>query len=826
MAKVTRPPEQPGDIDDPPDEIGASTVLVTLGPSGEGLRGLSLTGPEFEMTAELATGAQKYRLVRQVGEGGMGRVYMVYDRDLRRHVALKVLAAGAAGREQRFLQEAQVLGQLQHPNIVPVHEIGLMPDGRLYYTMVLIRGRTLEAVLDDIRLGAQAAEPAWSLHRLVQLLLQVGQAVDHAHASGVIHRDLKPANVMVGEHGEVQVVDWGVAKVMADGELRADLAAGMTPRWDVVGTPAYMSPEQARGAEADARTDVYALGVLLYEMLTLTVPFRGRTTADVLAAVMHEVPQPPRERARERSIPLELERACLEALAKRPDDRQASMTLLLTQIQRWLEAETDRTQRHERAEQKSAEGAERLAGYLRLRNEAQRLEAEALEVAKHFQPWQPAEEKREVFAAEDRARNCRQELTAAATRVVGTLTEALGFEDDNARARELLADYYWERFEEAESRADSDDADYCARLVAQTHDGKYARQLEGSGTLTLASDPPGADACLYDVVEDGPVRVERDGRSLGATPLGPIPLAMGSYLAVLKRDGFRDVRYPVHITRNRNWQGHVRLITDGEAGADGVYIPGGPFVRGGDPGTGGFDLPRSEPSIEGFVIGEHPVTVEEYLVFLNDLARLDAECAWKRSPRRAPNGGQYLLRLEDGRLVMPEIDSEGDHWEPRLPVIGISWYDAVAYCDWRSRREGREYRLPTETEWEKAARGVDGSWFPWGNRFDPSLCNMRESRRYGAGPVPVDEFPTDLSVHGVRGMAGNCRDWTSSAVARDTVSGSERRAIAVRGGAWSLDRVLARCAFRILNSPADIYGNVGFRWARSLSPGVPSTSSS
>ena len=138
----------------------------------------------------------------------------------------------------------------------------------------MVRGRTLSQVLDDLRAAEPDALRTWSITRLVQVFLQVCQAVGYAHAKGVIHRDLKPANIMVGEHGEVQVLDWGLFKVLSGGGVSTAQSRSPTQVGMVMGTPEYMAPEQARGQEPDARTDVYALGVLLYELLTLRAPFR------------------------------------------------------------------------------------------------------------------------------------------------------------------------------------------------------------------------------------------------------------------------------------------------------------------------------------------------------------------------------------------------------------------------------------------------------------------------------------------------------------------------------------------------------------------------
>ena len=226
--------------------------------------------------------------------------------------------------------------------------------------------------------------------------------------------------------------------------------------------------------------------------------------------------------------------------------------------------------------------------------------------------------------------------------------------------------------------------------------------------------------------------VERNARRLGPTPLGPLPLAMGSYLVILKKEGYRDVRYPVFISRNRAWTGKVSLYAEDEIGAGFVYVPAGPFIQGGDPATRGCDAPalgavgrrllhRRAPGDDGGVPGvpERPRAARR--AGGGEAARAAARL------RMAPT---LPARGRSGRLKLPEVDADGDRWDARAGRrCGISWHDAVAYCDWRSAREGREYRLPTEAEWEKAARGVDGRWFPWGQPFDPSLCNMRESRR-------------------------------------------------------------------------------------------------
>src|SRR3990172_2883126 len=193
-------------------EVGGRSIVMSL--DGEARAGVKLDDLEEEgPLPELKQGSSRYEVLEKLGEGGMGIVYLVYDQDLKRRVALKMIGKLGADRTRRFLEEAQVLGQLQHPSIVPLHEVGLTEAGKLYYTMPVVRGRTLGAILKGLREGDAKLASAYSMARLMQVFVKTALAVGYAHAKGVIHRDLKPDNVMLGAHGEVQVLDWGLSKV-------------------------------------------------------------------------------------------------------------------------------------------------------------------------------------------------------------------------------------------------------------------------------------------------------------------------------------------------------------------------------------------------------------------------------------------------------------------------------------------------------------------------------------------------------------------------------------------------------------------------------------
>jgi tRNA A-37 threonylcarbamoyl transferase component Bud32 len=294
----------------------------------------------------------RYTLNRLHGQGGNGQVWLAFDTTLGREVALKTLRAEAAGNPAiyaRFLQEARVTGRLEHPGVVPVYELATQsPDQPPFFTMRFLRGRTLS---DAVRLfherrRAGQAEPL-ELHRLLSGFVAVCNTVAYAHARGVIHRDLKGQNIVLGDYGEAMVLDWGEAKVVGGAVADVPDAApapvsllgtsvAHTVQGEVIGTPAYMSPEQARGRtdRVDARTDVYGLGAVLYELLTGRPPFLAADVKEVLRRVVEEAPEPPRQHVAD--TPPALEAVCLKALAKEPGARYPTAAELGADVQRWL----------------------------------------------------------------------------------------------------------------------------------------------------------------------------------------------------------------------------------------------------------------------------------------------------------------------------------------------------------------------------------------------------------------------------------------------------------------------------------------------------------
>ncbi len=280
----------------------------------------------------------RYEVVGELGRGGMGQVLLVLDREIGREVAKKRVLVGSESEagERRFLREAQVTGQLEHPNIIPVYDMGNDPDGARFYTMKRIHGETLAELLRSDR----HAPP---LSRLLEIFLKVCDAISYAHSKGILHRDLKPANILVGGFGEVLVLDWGLARpVGATGDPEGSspapaLATRLTMTGALMGTPSYMSPEQADSSRLDERSDIFALGAILYEILVRRPAFIGGSVQEVLARVLTARPVRPREVAVGRRIAPELEAICLKALEKAREERYATVSDLALDLRRYVE---------------------------------------------------------------------------------------------------------------------------------------------------------------------------------------------------------------------------------------------------------------------------------------------------------------------------------------------------------------------------------------------------------------------------------------------------------------------------------------------------------
>jgi eukaryotic-like serine/threonine-protein kinase len=307
---------------------------------------IHLTGTDADLPEWFTNDYRKYKNVQPMAGGGNGQLLACYDSNLGRKVCIKRLAPELAGSDRerrRLLREARVTAQMSHPNTVPVYELGKDDEGAIYFAMKKIEGRDLFRILSLIARKDANAVREFSLDRLLGILVQASNALAYAHTHGVIHRDIKPENIMVGMFGEVMLMDWGVAKVwglpdevLDDETARHDgeeLEERLTSPGQRPGTPLYMSPEQVSGSKnIDERTDIFSMGVVLYELLALREPFRGRTIDETFQNILYANPDPPSHVAQGRKVPKRLDEICLKAVQKKPADRYQSMQAMITDV--------------------------------------------------------------------------------------------------------------------------------------------------------------------------------------------------------------------------------------------------------------------------------------------------------------------------------------------------------------------------------------------------------------------------------------------------------------------------------------------------------------
>lgn len=788
---------------------------------------------------------ERYRDAGLLGEGGMGEVRRVVDTLLDRTVALKILHADTPGSEvvlARFLREARITARLEHPGIIPVYDVGYLSDGRVYFTMKVIRGRTLGTMIESVHAASadrwRSTDDGWTLRRLIDTFYRACQAIASAHVRRIVHRDLKPENIMVGPFGEIMVLDWGLARDLTvdDGDTPASPLAPThvaTTRNDVIqGTLRYMAPEQAMAANdrLGPQADVYSLGCILYEILTGSPPHRITSPEQLLIAALKGPPTPallvrPGERARTgRGIPIDLWRICEKALSFPVGERPLDASALAKQLRDWLAGARRQEEARALVEQADALRA-RVAG---LRLAGQRRRREASEASREISPLAPVSERRSIWSMEDDAESLEAEAAQVERTLLQALRSALQQAPGLPAAHRILAEHYHARHAAAEAVGDQAAAARFEAQLAEHDDGRFADWLHGDGQLSLTSEPPGAFAVLHRFVQ-------RDRRLhcepltvLGSTPIVGLNIPRGSYLLTLRSPGCAEVRYPVQIGRGEHWEGTVRLPSEALAGED-VIVPAGWCQIGGDADAIG-SLPRQHTWIPDFAIQRVPVTNTRYIAFLDALVDAGrAEEAQRYVPRersvRSGRAGAMLYgRRDDGSFCLIP-NAEGNMWQPEWPVLMVTWHAAAAYARWCAERDGLPWRLPGELEWEKAARGVDGRTYPWGDFLDLTWCCVLASHAGRQVPASVDAHPGDISPYGVLGMGGNARDWCAepfsvegptAPVPEPQQPGDPDTMRVARGGAWYSASREARVCTRIRAPQGLNRGGIGIRLVRSL----------
>lgn len=830
-------------------------------------------GPDFSNMAE-------------IGQGGIGVVGAATDAALGRLVAVKFLRPEYRRNSEhieRIIREAKATAQLEHPNIVPVHLLGADDKYGVYFTMKKLQGDTLRTVLQGIVERNAAYVKEYPQVKLLGILLRVCQALAYAHSKGVIHRDLKPENILIGKYGEVTVIDWGLVRRMRpvrESEASADDTAprahevfssdsvrlsngdrtelNFTPGEFINGTPRYMAPEQISGlnSELDHRCDIYALGVLLYEILTLCNPFADQPNdMAVLQAVDSGHYLPPRQtRPQGKSISLELEAICLKAMALDKRDRYATTTDLIHDIYGAIEERPITAYRAswptrfrkllKRNPVKTGIFTSVAASLLissllivlaehlalqrnirhvnQLRHEGLRVFAELESLLSAQARWEQAHP--DSNSGDFPASRTLQEIELKENEAAGLFSSAyLSLSAVSKISRntpevrqlkeELLMDrmafcMQHRRLQELDRQlnlARSDfGADYRRASLRMRHFlGRATQFRQGECQLQLTLEPPEAELRIYPLQHVGEAQVLYPGRESPPGGLrqdadGSLRLAFGNYLLTLTLSGRPPVRYPLLLKHGE--QLALRLVMPAEVPEGMVYIPEGRCLLG---GSGAPDFKQREVSLPGFFIRRQEVTLEEYHAFWMSLP---ADARDSYCPRQCA--------YPDVESVLPVWDSNGKPAEwVRMdrPVSGISQAAAAAYCAWLAAESGRTVRLPTADEWEKAARGADGRNYPWGNTFSSTFALLYENHagiREFQGAAPPRQFLVDCSVYGVYDLAGNVREWTGSRFPE--AAGLHQ----IKGGSWAGSRrflPLSKAASMPLLPP-----DVGFRYVMPL----------
>jgi eukaryotic-like serine/threonine-protein kinase len=800
--------------------------------------------------------SRRYEILELIGQGGVGDVHRALDRTLRRVVAIKMLRANVAASPamvRRFIQEAQIVAQLEHPAIVPVHELGRTEDGRWFITMKEVQGRTLRELIGTSHPTRAASQrtsaDAWNMRRLIEAFRTVCSAVGFAHARGALHRDLKPDNIMVGDFGEVLVVDWGLARFLDDGLPQGEEATSGGSPTDthlgaVVGTPAYMSPEQARSVreEQGPWSDVWALGGILYTILYGMPPYRG-SAVEVLDQVRKGPPSAPHDAP---PPPDELVAIWTRAMQMTASSRYRDANEMLTDLDAWVDGAAAR----DRALRLVTEARRRLPQLNALQVSATRMREKARASVVALRAGDPIGAKEAAWALEDEHERLRDEVENLWLDVSNQARLALTHSPGMPEARRLLADLYHERSARAEADQDRAAAREYRMLLAEVDDGAYAAFLRSDAEVALITEPAGARVRARRYAPLARRLVAQPFLPPGPPPLRGVRLPVGSYLIELTAPGRELVRLPLHNRRGAHWS-HVR---PGASRGQPVWLPpsgtllekerlvtAGWFVAGGD-GEALGALPRQRLWLDDYTIATHPITHGDYLDFLNALVaggqfRI-AERHLPRYPDRRTEREVALYRRDEGtgRYALPvELDVQGIVASPTTPVVHVSWHDAMAYCHWLAAVTGLPWRLPGELEREKAGRGVDGREYPWGSFADPVFFCMQDSFLGQEGPPSVDEFNIDTSPYGVRWLAGGVQEWCADVWRPDgpprrgslvvqpdppqsadlTPHSHEPRRV-VRGGAWNMGERAGRCASRAGQAPSRRSSNLGFRVARTL----------
>lgn len=546
-------------------EIGTETLPQSEDP-GKSLRPFSapLSQEPVHLDARGSRETAKYVNGEEIGRGGMGFVRMAKDRDLGRMVALKCLHGDHLSNGtmvQGLIGEARLTGQLQHPNIIPVYELGIFTDGEVYYSMKLVEGTHLFEILQSAE-NTPIGDQEYGILRRLNIFQSMCMALSYAHARGVVHRDVKPENVLVGEHGEVYLMDWGIAKIMEGNENSLFTGSGV-----IAGTAEYMSPEQAAGDtdKVDHRSDIYALGVILYEMLTGNLPLWFHSpNKEIFEEKKRDFPSP-KEARPGHAIAASLSAICMRALSFEPSKRYGDAKQLWRDIETELEGSKEKERARELAERAVARADSwkvEFAGVLETRSV---LEERLQDTERLSSPWDPESERARLWEWRNRLKTLEVVRGRSYTEAYKYYQQALGYESGFPKAVEGLCGLYDLQIDLAKEKYD------LTQLVQFT---ELRRDLlgivqEAPALISVRTQPFAAEVYLFSSGEMGKELSFDGSHLLGTSPLHNVSVVPGAHLLVARFDGYRDGHLVIVVEAGEEqsafiilsgWQTEVPLV--------------------------------------------------------------------------------------------------------------------------------------------------------------------------------------------------------------------------------------------------------------------------
>ena len=789
---------------------------------------------------------ERYQLERRLGQGGMGIVFKARHVFLKTHHAVKVILPDLVGNDPslltRFRQEAMAAAAIRHQNTVSVTDYGVIGGTTPFLVMEFIEGRSLHDILTQQKRLSSAQS--------VEIMLAVCAGVAAAHRQGIVHRDLKPLNILL-QTGQapgvgVKVLDFGLAKIKS-GELLGSFVAAQTQ--GMMGSPFYMAPEQWGDDDIDVRADIYSLGVILYQMLSGDVPFRGVSIPSIMNKHLTTAPVPLSERGVE--VPPEVERAVQHALEKDPEKRPQTVEELMEELRVAMcivstDAPADAASARtvplapgETVGLSEGRGAttggqhsgspsfETVAGVRDFVSGTGTLEEEAgaespgkPTVAQIPMPRTDAlPDGGHVARGSDTARQQAGGHTAAPLGGDGETTPRIPETGGGA------ADAPTSRLPDAEAQNRVEESRQ--RVEAEAH-----ARAEEEQRLRAAEERAAAEAvAAQQRIAGAPMPPLSPPAAATPAPSRTLLIALGALVVLgllagiggltfyfASRGGKGNTNESINAGNNVNAEGPTNVnagvnVNAGQGSektpADLVALPGGTFQMGRDDVPAITDeLKRNRAAYLLWVYNHWParsVTVKPFAIDRTEVTNAEYGEFVKAESHPAP----------------PEV-WDGDTpraGEENFPVRNVTFEDARKFAAWRSRRDGVTYRLPTEEEWEYAARGGDSSRvFPWGGAWAEGRANLE-----GKAPRAVGSYTEGRTPQGVEDMIGNVWEWTGSTAAmykgndRTTLPAADRGKIVVRGGAYEskpdgdepINALVRRWVSKDLRNPV-----LGFRLVR------------